>query len=282
MARPYLARIPEGLLRDYAAIGAIALAFWAVELVLLTILVPPLTQVLLQPPNKGADAKKQLKRARGAAVQTVARIVGTVHNTLQVPLGLLLLLDPRFSSNRVFQTSPLSYAVCYISAGYFLHDLVMCASRFALEGPLYTIHALVCHAAYAFGVTTGFIHYHGAAFLQWELSTTFVHLRWFMYKAGLANTTVYVLNGIAMVAVFFACRIAWGYIESVVLVGDVLRERWVPGGSPFPVGGTVGYCIAAVVMNSLNTYWFYKMFTAALAVLLGGKKASDVSSHKDD
>ena len=62
----------------------------------------------------------------------------------------------------MFQTTPLSYAVCYISAGYFAHDLVMCASRFALEGPLYTIHALVCHAAYAFGVTTGFIHYHGA------------------------------------------------------------------------------------------------------------------------
>ncbi|KAG2438784.1 hypothetical protein HXX76_005325 [Chlamydomonas incerta] len=238
--------------------------------------------MLVQPPTKDADAKKQLRRAKGAAIQTVARIVGTVHNGLQVPLGLLILLDPRFQSNRVFQTTPLSYAVCYISAGYFFHDLIMCASRFALEGPLYTIHALVCHAAYAFGVTTGFIHYHGAAFLQWELSTTFVHLRWFMYKMGWANTRAYVLNGVSMVLVFFGCRIVWGYIESVVLVGDVLRERWVPGGSPFPVGGTVGYCVAAVVMNTLNTYWFYKMLTAALAVLLGGKKASDVSTHKDD
>lgn len=69
-----------------------------------------------------------------------------------------------------------------------------------------------------------------------------------MYKAGWANTSLYVINGLAMVLAFFGCRIAWGYTESVVLVMDIVKERYVPG-TAFPKGATIGYCIAAVVMN---------------------------------
>lgn len=84
LAQPYLAHIPKGLLRDYTCIAAVAFAFWAVEGVLLAVLVPTLTRILVQPPTKDADAKKQLRRAKGAAIQTVARLVGTIHNTVQV------------------------------------------------------------------------------------------------------------------------------------------------------------------------------------------------------
>lgn len=104
----------------------------------------------------------------------------------QVPLGLLVLVDPRFhasSSTRVHFQTPLSYAMCLLSAGYFFHDLVMCAWRINLEGPLYLMHGFACHCAFAFGLHTGFIHYHGAAFLQWEISTPFVHTRY--ARAGL-------------------------------------------------------------------------------------------------
>ncbi|PNH01206.1 putative TLC domain-containing protein C17A2.02c, partial [Tetrabaena socialis] len=194
---------------------------------------------------------------------------------------LLLLLDARFQADRMYATTPLSYAVCYISAGYFLHDLVMCTIRFSLEGPLYLTHALVCHMAYTFGAATGFLHYHGAAFLMWEISTPFVHARWFMYKAGLANSKLYVLNGLAMLSAFFGCRIVWGYVGSYRLVTDVLRERFIEG-SLFPLGGTVGYCLIAAIMNTLNTYWFYKMVVAAVHVLIKGKKGAEVGSHKDE
>lgn len=50
----------------------------------------------------------------------------------------------------------------------------------------------------------------GAGFLLWELSTPFVHLRWFMLKAGAAKSRAYLINGLALVLVFFACRPVWG------------------------------------------------------------------------
>ncbi|GLC37227.1 hypothetical protein PLESTB_000993600 [Pleodorina starrii] len=268
-------------LRAYVAIAGVGLLFWAVEAAMIILVKPLLLKVLRRPLNGKADAKVQLKKANEAATQAIARLVGSIHNSIQVPLGLLLLLDARFQGDRVYANSSLSYAMCYLSAGYFLHDLVMCAMRFALEGPLYTIHALACHIAYTFGAVTGFLHCHGAAFLMWEISTPFVHIRWFMYKAGWANSVIYVVNGLMMVAAFFGCRIAWGYYQSYMLVTDVVGERY-RAGSSFPVAATVGYCLVAVVMNTLNTYWFVKMVAAAAAIVLKGKKGTDVGSHKDE
>ncbi|KXZ51310.1 hypothetical protein GPECTOR_13g797 [Gonium pectorale] len=256
------------------------LSFWLCELVLLALVKPLILATLRNSGGKG-DAKTQARKASGTATQVVARLVGTIHNTIQIPLGILILMDARFRNDRVYMSTNLSYAMTYISAGYFFHDLVMCIIRFSLEGPFYLTHALFCCTAYTFGNYSGFLHYHGAAFLMWEISTPFVHTRWFMFKAGLANTSVYVINGILMIIAFFGCRICWGYYETYYLLNDVIGEGTRPG-SAFPFPATVGYCITGAIVNCLNTYWFYKMMRAAVAVLVKGKKAEEVSSHKDD
>ncbi|EFJ41140.1 hypothetical protein VOLCADRAFT_98909 [Volvox carteri f. nagariensis] len=283
VADPFLDKIAprRTIQRAYVAIAAIGILFWLVEALLLLLLTPLLVKLLRQPPSGKADAKTQLKKAKGAATQAVARLVGSIHNSIQVPVGLLILMEASFQSDRVYANSSLSYAMCYLSAGYFLHDLIMCAMRFALEGPLYTIHALACHLAYTFGAVTGFLHFHGAAFLMWEISTPFVHFRWLMYKIGMANSVLYLVNGLLMIVAFFGCRNVWGYFQSYILVSDVVRERYRPD-SPFPAAATVGYCFVAVVMNTLNTYWFVKMVAAAMAVFLKGKKGGEVGSHKDE
>lgn len=50
----------------------------------------------------------------------------------------------------------------------------------------------------------------GAGFLLWELSTPFLHLSWFMLKAGAGKSRPFLINGMALVVVFFACRPVWG------------------------------------------------------------------------
>ncbi|GLI66106.1 hypothetical protein VaNZ11_009816 [Volvox africanus] len=267
--------------RAFVAIALIGVLFSFLEVSLLLLLKPWLVKLLQQPAEAKVDQKAQLRKANDAATQAVARLVASVHHGIQVPVGMLLLLDPNFRNNRVYANSSVSYAMCYLSAGYFLHDLVMCLLRFSLEGPLYTIHALSCHMSYMFGAVTGFLHYHGAAFLMWEISTPCVHLRWFMYKAGLTHSIWYLVNGLMMIVTFFCCRIAWGYVGSYYLVNDVVGEQYRPG-SPFPIAATVGYCFVAVVMNTLNTYWFVKMAAIAIAVFLKGKKVVEVTSHKDE
>jgi hypothetical protein len=48
----------------------------------------------------------------------------------------------------------------------------------------------------------------GAAFLMWEVSTFFVHARWFLFKLGAADSRWYLANGLAMLASFFVFRCA--------------------------------------------------------------------------
>jgi hypothetical protein len=50
----------------------------------------------------------------------------------------------------------------------------------------------------------------GAGFLLWELSTPFVHFRWFLHRSGASKSRLYVVNGLAMLLVFFLCRPLWG------------------------------------------------------------------------
>lgn len=73
----------------------------------------------------------------------------------------------------------------------------------------------------------------------WELSTPFVHLRWFLIKAGEAKSRLYLINGLALVVVFFACRPVWGTWLSYKVSGCwLLHHAWLS-------------CCACVV--SLNT-----------------------------
>jgi hypothetical protein len=50
----------------------------------------------------------------------------------------------------------------------------------------------------------------GAGFLLWELSTPFVHFRWFLHRSGAGKSRLYVVNGLVMMLVFFLCRPLWG------------------------------------------------------------------------
>lgn len=261
------------LARTYGEVVVAAFGFWVLEMVLIWLLTGPLLRLL--------RTDKRDKKAKTTATLAVARITGAIHNAIQIPLGLILLLDPHCYNDRITGTTPLSRTTMLISAGFFGHDLIMCLKRFASEGPLYTFHAAVCHAAYTFAIHTGFLHYHGAAFLMWELSTPFVHLRWFMHKMKLDHTQGYLVNGFLMIAAFFFARIVWGYYAGYLLVMDVVGERYKVPASPFPVWGTVAYCLVAIAMNSLNSFWFWKMADRALQVLRG-KSGSEVSKDKDE
>lgn len=60
------------------------LVFWLVEATLLLLLKPVLVKVLRQPASGKVDAKAQLKKANGAATQAISRLVGSIHNGIQV------------------------------------------------------------------------------------------------------------------------------------------------------------------------------------------------------
>jgi len=106
---------------------------------------------------------------------------------------------------------------------------------------------------------------------MWEMSTPFVNIRWLLSAMGRSDSTLYVANGLAMVAVFFCCRNLWGTFCSYLFfkATQVELDHPRPGGS-FSPAGIWGYRIANVSLNALNALWFSKMAGKAVKLVKRG------------
>lgn len=260
-------------LPEYAKIGGIGLAFYLLEVVSLIAIKPIVRRVL----GKG---KKKLKPDE-TSLQVVTRLVGFVHNTLQTPLAFMVLANPAFQKNGIYEVDNISSWVTLISAGFFLYDVVMCTLRYKLEGPFYLLHACCCFWVYAYAYHVGYLHYYGAAFLMWELSTPFVHLRWFLYIMGLDHTQLYLINALLMMLSFFLCRIVWGYYISTVFLVNLYQEYLFPRPGGLPHYMCPWYAVTCIALNILNSFWMYKMIQKAVEVFFKGKNLGELSSTKD-
>lgn len=98
-----------------------------------------------------------------------------------------------------------------------------------------------------------------------------------MHKIGMADTPVYLFNGLLMIFVFFCCRNIWGTYMSYQFFVDTRQELLQPTPNGFPSTAIWIYRIANVALNLLNFYWFHKMASKALAIFTKGKKPSEVS-----
>jgi hypothetical protein len=111
------------------------------------------------------------------------------------------------------------------------------------------------------------LHFYGAGFLMWELSSFFVHYRWFLFKASPpASKSLQLANGLALLLSFFGARIVWGFYLSWLYWRDILAY---PAASASFVNTTL---VANVALNVLNSYWFFLIFMKAVEALSGKKE----------
>eukprot|EP00879_Flechtneria_rotunda_P026407 GHRR01028156.1.p1 GENE.GHRR01028156.1~~GHRR01028156.1.p1 ORF type:complete len:214 (+),score=55.67 GHRR01028156.1:572-1213(+) len=197
-------------------------------------------------------------------MSAVTKTVSMVHNAVQIPIAVLVLLDPAVNHNTIYGHTHLSTLMCLISSGYFVYDLIVILLRFNHEGFAFLIHAVCCLFVYAYAVYSWYLHFFGAGFLLWELSTPFLHMRWFMLKSGASTTRKYLVNGLLLVLTFFLCRPVWGTWLSYKFFVDTEVELRSPRLGGFPAGGIWGYRVANVALNLLNYYWFWKIASKAL------------------
>eukprot|EP00879_Flechtneria_rotunda_P022882 GHRR01024185.1.p1 GENE.GHRR01024185.1~~GHRR01024185.1.p1 ORF type:complete len:172 (+),score=9.83 GHRR01024185.1:340-855(+) len=146
------------LYKSVRIIGMLGLAWASLEL-LSYILIRPLFLRLLDANAKLAADNKQ---KRVTATQMLPRVVCFVHNAIQIPLAICILLDPYFSHNTIWATDDFSTLVMAISGGYFLYDTVECIVRFEHEGPDFLLHGLFCLGVFINLTCTGYMHYYGA------------------------------------------------------------------------------------------------------------------------
>jgi hypothetical protein len=100
--------------------------------------------------------------------------------------------------------------------GYFAYDTAECLLRFEHEGPEFLLHGVFCFVVFTSLTHLRLMHWYGAGFLMWELSTPFMHLRWVLYKMAKDKGALYAANGAAGMLTFFLCRVVWGPVISAL------------------------------------------------------------------
>lgn len=242
-------------------------------------LLRPLFLRLLASNPRSGDPKAR----KATATQMLPRAVCFVHNVLQVPLALRVLRDPFFKNDVMFSATPFSRLVMLVSAGYFFYDTLECVWRYEHEGPEFLLHGVMCFVTYSQLYRSGQMHWLGCGFLMWELSTPFMHARWFLYKIGRDKSVIYPLNALAGMLVFFLCRncfgpwLSWQFLKqssAALVTAKGQRELWMPA--------IWFFRSAVVILNGLNAYWFSKMAKLLLEAVRGGGGSEDAKKTDGD
>ncbi|XP_034119587.1 ceramide synthase [Drosophila albomicans] len=97
-----------------------------------------------------------------------------------------------------------------------------------------------------------------------EFSTPFVSLRSILSTMGLKDSRAYIVNGLAMLATFFVCRVCmWPYVMWRYSLAIDATSMWAA------MSGLPRGCIISIAILFLpQLYWFYLMVMGALKVFL--------------
>eukprot|EP01026_Neomeris_dumetosa_P037523 TRINITY_DN3040_c0_g1_i7.p3 TRINITY_DN3040_c0_g1~~TRINITY_DN3040_c0_g1_i7.p3 ORF type:complete len:219 (-),score=7.76 TRINITY_DN3040_c0_g1_i7:858-1514(-) len=201
---------------------------------------------------------------------------------IQIPLAFIVLSQKELAENTLYGYSLQSELLVAVSAGFFLHDSVMCWIRLNEEGVAYLVHGISCCYLFIFLLITQVMHWYGAAFLMWELSTPFVHLRWLLYKFGMEESKIYLGTFAGMFIVFFLSRNVWGTFVQFYWLYDVYREIMQPKGQMVSAYVLTFLFVGGTSIGLLNWYWFYKMVNAIYNVVIRKQSITDVSQGKDE
>lgn len=147
---------------------------------------------------------------------------------MQVPLAIVLMLDRSLNSDVVHGCSALARMTAQLTGGYFIVDGAVVVRNFSEHGFQPLMHALISSAFFSYAVASRHLLYFTPRFLFFELSTPFVHLRWFLHSLQLQKTKLYKINGLAMLGSFFACRIVWGTSAPLHLLQTITVHNFHP------------------------------------------------------
>ena len=200
-------------------------------------------------------------------VNTLA--MSTLHAVI-VSLATFYILANGCMENRVFSKCPLGFTIMQLSLGYFVTDFINCL----LDEELRKDKSMLAHHLVGIiGICLGL--YHQGKFMFYivyryvaESSTPFVNLFWLLRVLKKQQSTLFVVNSLLMVAVFFACRIApipWHWKQFIATLMD-------PAVVLLPWYLRLWTLLTYVVFDTLNFLWFRKMFKGSIKYFLKSDK----------
>ena len=191
-----------------------------------------------------------------------SRVLSFVHSFVVTILAVYTVRTWDFN-NRVEGGHQFSYNTAAITAGYIAADFVMMdiyQKKIDASLHLYLHHVCVFSACVVSVIKQKLLYYICFKLIA-EASTVFLNLRFFLLALNMKSSFLYKLNGFVLVVVFFLCRLAVMpvfYYQLFNTVNNFMHRSGVP---------TFLYALfcMSVAVDSLNVYWFKKIFRAALS-----------------
>ncbi|CAG9464129.1 unnamed protein product [Pedinophyceae sp. YPF-701] len=240
------------------------------------IIVPPSSTVLsrvwrrLLPGDRAKDPQAVDRAVRGAAL----RFTGLIHHLVVLVVSIAVLRQPGGWALPLTWNSKLSEDLLLFSSGYFMHDLYVSAREWLAGHEVFSFvyHGFLCGTLFSLAYVHSVWEFYCAMFLLWESSTPFVQGKWYLDQMGMRNHAIYLVNGLCLIGVFFACRIAWGTLAGYHLLSATSRALAGELPNAAPAWFTHAVRVLMPTLYLLNWWWFVKMMKFAIKALGGGKK----------
>ncbi|KAL4919330.1 TLC domain-containing protein [Aspergillus aurantiobrunneus] len=168
-------------------------------------------------------------------VHVVSLIQSTFINA--VALWVLFTDDERKSmtpGERVLGYTGSCALISSLAVGYFIYDLIISTIYVKIFGIGMLFHAISALWVFSFGFRP-FVNYYAPVFILYELSSPFLNIHWFLDKVNMTGSSLQWYNGMALLVVFFFCRLFWGTWQSVIVYKDMfaaLGQTWAASSSP--------------------------------------------------
>ncbi|GLJ40400.1 hypothetical protein SUGI_0831950 [Cryptomeria japonica] len=212
--------------------------------------------------------KGYYKLSRTEQVEWSNRVISTAHAILVSVVSLYLLYFSDIFYDNV-QDGPVtlrktlfSTFILGVSTGYFLSDLGMIIWFYpSLGGIEYVMHHLLSMTAIALSLFSGHGQIYIYLVLLSESTTPSINLRWYLDTAGLKNSKVYVINGVAMFFGWLAARIflfIYFFIHMYLHYDEVKLI--------FPAGFYFLF-VAPPILALMNILWFVRIAKGMMKTL---------------
>ncbi|KAJ5525008.1 hypothetical protein N7494_011658 [Penicillium frequentans] len=168
-------------------------------------------------------------------IHVVSLVQSIVINSLA--LWVMFVDDERNSMSpleRVFGYTGACGLIQALAVGYFVYDLIVSTIYVKMFGIGTLFHAISALWVFSLGFKP-FLNYYASTFILYELSTPFLNIHWFLDKVNMTGSKAQWYNGMALLSVFFSCRLIWGTWQSVVVYSDMwtaLQQTWNASSGP--------------------------------------------------
>ncbi|KAL4780918.1 TLC domain-containing protein [Aspergillus varians] len=135
------------------------------------------------------------------------------------------------SRERVLGYSGSCALISSLATGYFIYDLIISTIYLKMFGIGMLSHAVSALWVFSFGFRP-FLNFYAPVFILYELSSPFLNIHWFLDKVNMTGSSMQWYNGMALLIVFFFCRLVWGTWQSVYVYMDMfgaLGQTWAAG-----------------------------------------------------